>query len=41
MACSKVTSDFIVDRLEQWWQEVRLRFLSVKKLVGHLRWTWP
>ena len=33
MACSKITSDFIVDRLEQWWQEVRLRFLSIKKLV--------
>ena len=28
MARSKVTSDFIVDRLEQWWQEVRLRFLQ-------------
>jgi transposase len=33
---SKVTSDFIVDRLEQWWQEVRLRFLNVKKLVINL-----
>ena len=33
MACSKVTSDFIVDRLEQWWQGVRLRFLSIKTLV--------
>ena len=33
MARSKVTSDFIVDRLEQWWQEVRLRFLNVKTLV--------
>jgi transposase len=33
MARSKVTSDFIVDRLEQWWQEVRLRFLSVRTLV--------
>jgi transposase len=33
MARSKVTSDFIVDRLEQWWQEVRLRFLGVKTLV--------
>ena len=33
---SKVTSDFIVDRLEQWWQEVRLRFLSVKTLVINL-----
>jgi transposase len=36
MARSKVTSDFIVDRLEQWWQEVRLRFLSVKALVINL-----
>jgi hypothetical protein len=36
MACSKITSDFIVDRLEQWWQEVRLRFLSVKTLVINL-----
>jgi transposase len=36
MACSRVTSDFIVDRLEQWWQEVRLRFLSVKTLVINL-----
>jgi hypothetical protein len=36
MACSKVTSDFIVDRLEQWWQEVRQRFLNVKKLVINL-----
>jgi transposase len=33
---SKVTSDFIVDRLEQWWQEVRLRFLHVKTLVINL-----
>jgi transposase len=36
MARSKVTSDFIVDRLEQWWQEVRLRFLRVKTLVINL-----
>jgi transposase len=36
MACSKVTSDFIADRLEQWWQEVRLRFLNVKTLVINL-----
>ena len=36
MARSKLTSDFIVDRLEQWWQEVRLRFLSVKTLVINL-----
>jgi hypothetical protein len=36
LARSKVTSDFIADRLEQWWQEVRLRFLSVKTLVINL-----
>jgi hypothetical protein len=36
MARSKITSDFIVDRLGQWWQEVRLRFLSVKRLVINL-----
>jgi transposase len=36
MARSKITSDFIVDRLEQWWQEVRLRFLGVKALVINL-----
>jgi transposase len=32
--CRKDT--FIVDRLEQWWQEVRLRFLNVKTLVINL-----
>jgi transposase len=36
MARSKITSDFIVDRLEQWWREVRLRFLKVKTLVINL-----
>jgi transposase len=36
MARSKITSDFIVDRLEQWWQGVRLRFLGVKTLVINL-----
>ena len=36
MACSKITSDFIVDRLEQWWDGVRLRFLRVKTLVINL-----
>jgi len=36
MACSKVTSDFIADRLEQWWEGVRLRFLRVKTLVINL-----
>ena len=36
MAHSKVTSDFIADRLEQWWQEVRLRFLRIKTLVINL-----
>jgi len=33
---SKITSDFIVDRLEPWWREVRLRFLRVKRLVINL-----
>jgi transposase len=33
LARSKVTSDFIADRLEQWWQEVRLRFPRAKTLV--------
>ena len=33
---SKITSDFIVDRLEQWWQEVRLQYLRVKTLVINL-----
>ena len=36
MACSKITSDFIVDRLEQWWERVWLRFLRVKTLVINL-----
>jgi hypothetical protein len=36
LARSELTSDFIVDRPDQWWQEVRLRFLSVKKLVINL-----
>jgi transposase len=36
LARSKITSDFIVDRLEQWWQEVRLRFLGVKTWVINL-----
>ena len=36
MACSKITSDFIVDRLEQWWQEVRPRYFKVKTLVINL-----
>jgi len=36
LACSKVTSDFIADRLEQWWEGVRLRFLGVKTLVINL-----
>ena len=36
MATSKITSDFIADRLEQWWQEVRLRFLSIQTLVINL-----
>jgi hypothetical protein len=36
MARSKITSDFIVDRLEQWWEGVRLRFPRVKTLVINL-----
>ena len=36
LARSKVTSDFIADRLEQWWEGVRLRFLRVRTLVIHL-----
>ena len=36
MARSRVTSDFIADRLEQWWQGVRLRFLGVKTLAINL-----
>ena len=36
MTRSKVTSDFIVDRLEQGWQEVRLRYLGIKTLVINL-----
>ena len=36
LAHSKVTSDFIVDRLEQWWREVRLRFLRIRTLVINL-----
>jgi DDE family transposase len=33
LAPSKITSDLIVDRLEQWWQEVRLLYLGVKTLA--------
>jgi hypothetical protein len=36
VARSKVTSDFIVDRLEQRWEGARLRFLRVKTLVINL-----
>ena len=36
LARSKVTSDFIADRLEQWWEAVRLRFLRVRTLVINL-----
>lgn len=36
MARSKVTSDFIVDRLEDWWEFNRVRFPKVKKLVLNL-----
>jgi hypothetical protein len=30
---SKATSDFMVDRLDAWWQEIQVRFPNVKKLV--------
>lgn len=30
---SKITSDFIVDRLEQWWESVRERFGHIRTLV--------
>jgi hypothetical protein len=33
---SKVTSDFIVDRLEDWWEFNRVRFPEVTKLVLNL-----
>jgi hypothetical protein len=33
MTRSKVTSDFIVDRLEDWWEFNRVRFPEVTKLV--------
>jgi transposase len=36
MARSKITSDFIVDRLEDWWEFNRVRFPKVKKLVLNL-----
>jgi hypothetical protein len=36
MARSKVTSDFIVDRLEDWWEFNRVRFPGVTKLVLNL-----
>ena len=36
LAQSRITSDFIADRLEQWWEEVRLRFLRVRTLVINL-----
>ncbi len=36
MARSKVTSDFIVDRLEDWWESHRGRFPGVTKLVLNL-----
>jgi transposase len=36
MARSKVTSDFIVDRMEDWWEFNRVRFPGVKKLVLNL-----
>ncbi len=36
MARSKVTSDFIVDRLQDWWEANRGRFPGVTKLVLNL-----
>jgi hypothetical protein len=36
MTGSKVTSDFIVDRLEHWWESNRERFPEVTKLVLNL-----
>ena len=33
---SKVTSDCVVDRLEQWWERVRERFASITTLVVNL-----
>ncbi len=33
---SKVTSDCLVDRLEQWWESVRERFASIRTLVVNL-----
>ena len=36
MARSKLTSDFIVDRLEDWWESNRVRFPGVTKLVLNL-----
>jgi hypothetical protein len=36
MTGSKVTSDFIVDRLEDWWEFNRVRFPEVTKLVLNL-----
>jgi transposase len=36
MARSKVTSDFIADRLEDWWASHRVRFPGVTKLVLNL-----
>ena len=36
LARSKVTSDFIVDRLEDWWEFNRVRFPAVTKLVLNL-----
>ena len=31
---SKVTADCLVDRLEQWWEQVRERFVSIRTLVS-------
>jgi hypothetical protein len=36
MSRSKVTSDFIVDRLEDWWESNKVRFPEVTRLVLNL-----
>ncbi|HZG68626.1 MAG TPA: ISAzo13 family transposase, partial [Herpetosiphonaceae bacterium] len=36
LVTSKVTSDCLVDRLEQWWESVRERFASITTLVLNL-----
>jgi len=33
---SKVTSDRLSDRLEQWWEQLQVRFGSIRRLVLNL-----